>query len=220
LFTEVVTVSPTARQDKRHQETRDEILAAARDLVAEKGARKLTVRELAGRVDLTAPALYRYFPDGKDEVLLALAAQDLDHLSTHLLTVPDTLPVDERLIEIGLAYIQFAREHPAELDLLFESLSALSRDTQNGSIELLTAVPLFTSIQDVLREGIAQGVLHARGEDAEEDVMLMWHGAWALVHGLVAVERTHQHHDELFRARARDVLRAFVNGLKTDWTSC
>lgn len=212
-------MSPTARQDKRHQETRDEILVAARDLVAEKGARKLTVRELAGRVDLTAPALYRYFPDGKDEVLLALAAQDLDHLSAHLLTVPDTLPVDERLIEIGLAYIQFAREHPAELDLLFESLSGLSRDTQDGSVELLAAAPLFASIQDVLREGIAQGVLHARGEAEEEDAMLMWHGAWALVHGLVAVERTHQHHDELFRARARDVLRAFVNGLKTDWTS-
>ena len=213
-------MSPTARQDKRHQETRDEILVAARDLVAERGARKLTVRELAGRVDLTAPALYRYFPDGKDEVLLALAAQDLDHLSAHLLTVPETLPVDERLIETGLAYIQFAREHPAELDLLFESLSGLSRDTQDGSVELLAAAPLFASIQDVLREGIAQGVLHARVEHEEEDAMLMWHGAWALVHGLVAVERTHQHHDELFRARARDVLRAFVNGLKTDWTSC
>ena len=211
-------MSPTARQDKRHQETRDEILAAARDLVAEKGARKLTVRELAGRVDLTAPALYRYFPNGKDEVLLALAAQDIDHLSAHLLTVPETLPVDERLIEIGLAYIQFAREHPAELDLLFESLAGLSLEAQNGSIEeLLTPTPLFTIIQDVLREGIAQGVLYARNED--EDVMLMWHGAWALVHGLVAVERTHQHHDELFRARARDLLRAFVNGLKTDWTS-
>lgn len=212
-------MSPTTRQDKRHQETRDEILAAARDLVAEKGARRLTVRELAGRVDLTAPALYRYFPDGKDEVLLALAAQDLDHLSKHLLTVPEALPVDERLIEIGLAYIQFAREHPAELDLLFESLSGLSRETQNGSVELLTTVPLFTLVQDVLREGIVQGILHARSEHEEEDAMLMWHGAWALVHGLAAVERTHQHHDELFRARARDVLRAFVNGLKTDWTS-
>ena len=206
----------TSRQDKRHQETRDEILEAARALVVEKGAHALTVRELAARVDLTAPALYRYFADGKDEILLALAAQDLDHLSAHLLTVPATSPVDERLIELGLAYIQFAREHPAELDLLFESLGALSRDTQNGSLEPLTPTPLFTIIQDVLQEGIAQGVLFARGED---DVILMWHGAWALVHGLTAVERTHQHHDELFRARARDVLRAFVNGLKTDWTS-
>jgi len=209
-------VSPTSRQDKRHQETRDEILSAARALVVERGARSLTVRELAGRVDFTAPALYRYFEGGRDEILLALAAQDLDHLSAHLLTVPDALPVDERLIELGLAYIQFAREHPAELDLLFESLGALSSEAQDGSLEVLTPTPLFQIIQSVLEDGIAQGVLHARDED---DVMLMWHGAWALVHGLVAVERTHQHHDELFRARARDVLRAFVNGLKTDWTS-
>ena len=209
-------MSPTSRQDKRHQETRDEILSAARALVVERGARNLTVRELAGRVDFTAPALYRYFEGGRDEILLALAAQDLDHLSAHLLTVPDALPVDERLIELGLAYIQFAREHPAELDLLFESLGALSSEAQDGSLEVLTPTPLFQIIQSVLEDGIAQGVLHARDED---DVMLMWHGAWALVHGLVAVERTHQHHDELFRARARDVLRAFVNGLKTDWTS-
>jgi len=209
-------VSPTSRQDKRHQETRDEIPSAARALVVEKGARSLTVRELAGRVDFTAPALYRYFESGRDEILLALAAQDLEHLSAHLLTVPHSLSVDERLIELGLAYIQFAREHPAELDLLFESLSALSRKAQDESLEVLTPTPLFQIIQGVLEVGIAQGVLHARDED---DVMLMWHGAWALVHGLVAVERTHQHHDELFRARARDVLRAFVNGLKTDWTS-
>ena len=40
-------------------------------------------------MDFTAPALYRYFAGGKDEILLALAAQDLDHLSAHLLTVPD-----------------------------------------------------------------------------------------------------------------------------------
>jgi AcrR family transcriptional regulator len=216
LFIQGETLPPTTRQDKRHQETRDEILKAARALVVEKGARNLTVRELAGRVDLTAPALYRYFEGGRDEILLALAAQDLDHLSAHLLSVPDSLPVDEHLIELGLAYIQFAREHPAELDLLFESLGALSREAQNDNLEVLTPTPLFTIINGVLEEGIAQGVLHSRNED---DVMLMWHGAWALVHGLVAVERTHQHHDELFRARARDVLRAFVNGLKTDWTS-
>jgi len=216
MFAEGEAVSPTSRQDKRHQEIRDEILSAARALVVEKGARSLTVRELAGRVDFTAPALYRYFAGGRDEILLALAAQDLDHLSAHLLTVPDSLPVDERLIELGLAYIQFAREHPSELDLLFESLSALSRKAQDDSLEVLTPTPLFQIIQSVLEDGIAQGVLHARDED---DVMLMWHGAWALVHGLVAVERTHQHHEELFRARACDVLRAFVNGLKTDWTS-
>lgn len=206
----------STRQDRRRQETRDEILRAARELVVERGARELTVRELAKRVDFTAPALYRYFEGGKDEILLALAAQDYDHLSRHLLTVPTDLPVDERLIELGLAYIQFAREHPAELDLLFESLQAMSREAQDNSLEVLGPSPLFQAVQDALRTGAAQGILHARDEN---DVILMWHAAWAMVHGLATVERTYEHHDDLFRTRARDVLRAFVNGLKTDWTS-
>jgi len=206
----------TTRHDRRRQETRDEILSAARELVVEKGARELTVRELAKRVDFTAPALYRYFEGGKDEILLSLAAQDFDHLSQHLLTVPADLPVDERLIELGLAYLQFAREHPEELDLLFDSLQAMSREAQDNSLEVLEPSPLFQIVQDVLRTGVEQGVLHARDED---DVMLMWHAAWAMVHGLVEVERTYEHHDELFRTRARDVMRVFVNGLKSDWTS-
>jgi hypothetical protein len=32
------------------------------------------------------------------------------------------------------------------------------------------------------------------------------------------VEKLHPHHEEMYRTRARDVLRAFINGLKTDWT--
>jgi AcrR family transcriptional regulator len=187
-------VSPSDRQGRRHSETRDEILRAARALVVDKGAGNLTVRELARRVEL--------------------ASQDLEHLSKHMLAVPDGMPVDERLIEIGLAYVQFAREHPAELNLLFDSLGALAGE--DGSLEMLTPTPLFQTITGVLRAGVDQGLFHAREDD---DVMLMWHGAWALVHGIATVERTHQHHDELFRARARDVLRVFVNGLKTDWTS-
>lgn len=209
-------MSPADRREKHRLETREEILGAARALVVEKGAGGLTVRELAARVEFTAPALYRYFEGGRDEILLALAAQDLEHLALHLRAVPDALPADERLVELGLAYIQFAREHPAELDLLFESLGGLSRRAQEEDLRALEPGPLFEVIRGVLEQGIAEGVLRARNTD---DVMLMWHGAWALVHGLVVVERTHEHHVELFKARARDLLRAFVNGLKTEWTS-
>ena len=45
----------------------------------------------------------------------------------------------------------------------------------------------------------------------------MWHGAWAFLHGIVAVERVHPHHHDLFRARARDLIRAYLNGLMTEW---
>jgi AcrR family transcriptional regulator len=207
-------MTTAGRREKRHQETRDEVLRAARRLVKERGAEDLTMREVARRTGLSAPALYRYFEGGKEEIILALAKEDLEHVAARLHEVPSDLPPDERLVQLGLAYLDFARRHPDEFDLLLANLSAAgSLDVESG-MRTMALTPLFGIVDGAIREGIAAGVLRARGED---DVMLMWHGAWALVHGLVAVERADEHHDELFRARAGDILRAFVNGLKTDW---
>jgi AcrR family transcriptional regulator len=207
--------APSSRLERRHAETRDEILRAARDLVVEKGARNVSLREVGRRIDLSAPALYRYFPGGRDEVMAELARHGLETLGRHLRRVPATLAVDERLIELGMAYLAFAHEHAGELALMFDSLSALGTlDVEEGA-EMFGATSLFQLIDEVVRQGVAQGVLHARDED---DVALMWHGAWALLHGMAFVEQTHQHHDELFDERGRDVLRIFVNGLKTEWT--
>jgi hypothetical protein len=108
-----------------------------------------------------------------------------------LLTVPDSLPVDQRLIEIGLASIQFAREHPAELDLLFDSLSALSPKAQDESLEVLTPTPLFQIVQRVLEDGSAHGVLHARDEgdlnDPQVAAAAEWVRAAAQADGLFSV---------------------------------
>ncbi len=124
-----------------------------------------------------------------------------------------SLPPDERLIELGVAYLDFARRHPGELALLFDSLSALDIDTEKG---VFTPTRLFQILDDVLRDGVAEGTL--RGDD--EDIMVMWHGAWSLVHGMASIEAMQQHHHEdMFRGRGRDVLRAYVNGLKTDWAA-
>ena len=46
------------RRERRHNETREEILRAARALVVEKGAAELSLREVAARTQFTPPALY------------------------------------------------------------------------------------------------------------------------------------------------------------------
>jgi hypothetical protein len=45
----------------------------------------------------------------------------------------------------------------------------------------------------------------------------VFHGAWSLLHGMAVLEGMHPHHEELFRVHARDLVRAFLNGLTTDW---
>ncbi len=206
----------TDRRERRHQETRREILQAARRLVAKTGAGDCSMRDIAKASDFSAPALYRYFPGGKDEILLALARENLDFLGEHMRRVPADLPPEQRLIELGLVYLEFAREHGEELSILLESVAVVeAADLGDPNAGPLGDSELFAIVDKAFRDAVDAGLLRAR-EPA--DVELMWHGAWSLAHGMAVVEKLHPHHDELYRSRARDLLQAYINGLKSDWT--
>jgi AcrR family transcriptional regulator len=203
------------RRERRYRETRREILRAARRVVARRGARDCSVRDIAELVGFSAPALYRYFPGGKDEILVALARENLAFLGRHLRRVPADLPPEERIIELGLVYLEFAREHGENLGILFESLAAVEAEELDAAAGALARDEIFAIVDKAFRDAVDAGVLVAR---EPSDVVVMWHGAWSLLHGMSVVEKLHPHHEEMYRTRARDVLRAFINGLKTDWT--
>jgi AcrR family transcriptional regulator len=204
-----------ARNERRHRETRDEILRVARKLVIESGAENLTVREVARRCDFSAPALYRYFEKGREEILLGIARGSLAVMEAHLRRVPADLPPDERIVEMGVAYLRFAREHPQEVTLLFDSIDALGPLDDTDPEAMLAPLGLFELVMEALHDGVAAGTFSFDGADAE----LVMHGAWAYVHGLAVVERLHEQHGDLFGERARDLLRVYVNGLGTDWAA-
>jgi AcrR family transcriptional regulator len=205
-----------ARNERRHRETREEILRVARRLVIEQGAESLTVREVARRCDFSAPALYRYFEHGREEILLGIARGSLAVMESHLRRVPAGLPPDERIVEMGVAYLRFAREHPQEVTLLFDSIDALGPlDEAGDPSQLLAPLGLFELVLEALQEGAAAGIFRFDEKDAE----LVMHGAWAYVHGLAVVERLHERHGDLFGDRARELLRVYVNGLGTDWAA-
>jgi len=68
------------RRARQRQATRGAILEAARQVAARQGARNLSLRGVAAEAGFAPAALYGYFT-GKDELLLALAAEDLAQLS-------------------------------------------------------------------------------------------------------------------------------------------
>ena len=55
-------------RERHHSETREEILAAAREVLLERGAADLSLREIARRAGFSPGALYKYF-DNKDDVI-------------------------------------------------------------------------------------------------------------------------------------------------------
>src|ERR1700712_2309819 len=70
----------TLRRAQAHAATRGAILDAARRVAARDGARDLSLRGVAAEAGFAPAALYGYFT-GKDDLLLAMAADDLTHLA-------------------------------------------------------------------------------------------------------------------------------------------
>ena len=127
---------PRVRRERRHQKTREDILAAAREVLGERGAADLSLREIARRAGFTPGALYKYF-ESKDDLIRVLGDQAMGRLAARFATIPATLSPDERAVELGLAYLDFARTNPQDVDIiaLHGSARAQSRDLAYASAQ-------------------------------------------------------------------------------------
>jgi len=98
---------------------REEILLAAKELFLEEGYDATTIRRIADRVGVSAPALYLYFQD-KEAMMLALCDQTFGHLIEGIREIEKTVadPLD-RIRRFAQAYARFGLEHPDEYRLVF-----------------------------------------------------------------------------------------------------
>ena len=198
------------RRERRHSDTRDEILVAAREVLLERGAADLSLREIARRAEFSPGALYKYF-DSKDDVIKALADKAMGALLVDFADVPADLPPDERALELGMAYLEFARRNPEDVAVI-----ALHESTLHALPPTDEHLMMEETVVGVFKDGVARGVFTlAEGEDPD----YMAYGAWALVQGLAAFEQQQRSVvAEKLRSKQRQLLRVYINGLKTDWS--
>jgi len=168
-----------SRRDRRRLATRAEILAAARELLLEVGPEGLSLRQVARRADYSPAALYTYFPS-RDSLIAALFAESFERLDAYLRRVPADLPPDRRVIELGLTYMEFARDSPMDLRCMMLSTS-LDLPPSSGKSLGLEAARL---IGETFRQGVEEGVFKSDGLFSTAE---MAYGTWALVHGMVSV---------------------------------
>lgn len=164
-------------RDRRRQRVRHTFVEAARQIAAEQGPEKLSLRGVARASDYSHAAVYEYFKS-REELLGAVIYQGFGELISALADVSADRPPRERLIDMGLVYIDFARQSPEVFELLFTRNRAQRR--QVGETRG-TDTPY-----GLLRAGIAAVIPDA----PESAVAVAAYHFWAFVHGLAMLEIT------------------------------
>jgi AcrR family transcriptional regulator len=157
-------------------DTRERLLRCARDLYLEEGPSRLSLREVARRAGVSAPAVYRHF-DGKGALLGAVCSEGFRLFGSYLMRALREGTPMARLRKSGLLYLHFALENPRDYRVIF--MTAL--DEPGPAKGAADAPPTFQFIVDRARECMDSGDL-ARHDPTEVAAVI-----WAHVHGLVSL---------------------------------
>lgn len=159
-----------ARGGYHHGDLRAALIAEGLRLLESGTADTLSLREVARNVGVSAPAVYRHFPD-KAAFLKALAKEGLEQLAAAQAAASRDRG-SAGFAASGQAYVRFALANPGLFRLVFTTNSGtppdLAHDPEGSAGWLL--------------HRHVQGALGSRAGEAAVSVVA--YRAWALVHGL------------------------------------
>ena len=146
-----------------HRDLRTALLDAGLKMLGTTLAENISLREIARRVGVSAPAVYHHFPD-KASFLAALARVGLGRLEEAAATASDAAGGGEQgFFATGRAYVEFAAANPALFRLVMTLDPSLSQQSK-GLADLMVNASRFAP------EGA--------------DVRTYSLQCWSLVHGL------------------------------------
>ncbi len=178
-----------------HGDLRRALLDAATRILDRDGQGGLSLRAVAREAGVSPAAPYHHFKD-KSELMLAIAEEGFDQLSDYIRRTTDiaALPM-ERVAAIGLAYVEFAKAHPAVYRVMYDcsrdsdAMPDKAHNAEEGAFSLLK------------RAMIDMGVA---SPDQETDLELACIAAWCAAHGLA----------EMVGFKQFDALKAQMGGEK------
>jgi len=94
--TPALPAEPRAPRRLSRDARRTQLIAAATPIVAKHGFADFSLDEVAARADVTRNLLYHYFPDGRSDIVRAVAEQ-AGHTLTDGWVTDESIPLPERL---------------------------------------------------------------------------------------------------------------------------
>lgn len=159
----------SSRSGYHHGDLAHALEAAAMQLLAEKPAQEISLREVARAANVSHNAPYHHFAD-RNGLLKAIAERSMaDLLAAVRAAVAGADDAGSALRAGGSAYVRFAVEHPNAFDAVYDPTVCIPGAPTE------TMAPLIAALEDELG-----AVAAAVGLDHAEDALAVW----GLMHGL------------------------------------
>lgn len=179
------------RRARERNQTRELILAAARDIFIKEGFDAVTMRKIAERIEYTPAAIYAHFKD-KMDLIMALCDSDFGLLRDAMRAVERINDPVERLRAAGYAYVDFALANPHHYRFMFMSLwpdaaheldPSRECDIKQGNPDEDAYAFLTMLVGACIKDG--------RFGAAYRDVDAVTQACWGAAHGVVSLYLTH-----------------------------
>ncbi len=203
--------TPATRRERQREATYDEIVTVSAELLAE-GA-DLSLRAVASRMGMTAPALYRYV--NSYQQLVDLVAFELDKAATaEWAEAAERYAENDPAARLTVACVRFRRwalTKPREFALVFANPIAEGDSHRRDLLTLSTSGHYFTDLlwqiwelyqypfptldelDPVIRDAVLDPLIPAKAEHIPtEDRGLLWiyMRSWSALYGVVTLEST------------------------------
>jgi AcrR family transcriptional regulator len=200
-------MSPRPRRNKQQSNLQEAIKETAWKQIAEFGAAAISLRAIARELNITAPAIYNYYPD-RDALVTALIIDAYQTFGDTQLAARDSVPASDpvrQLMAIGVSYRAWAHQFPQRYQLIFGTpipgyqapyevtmpVAARSMTALVSTVEAIRAagklkVENFPEVSPDYRSAFE--LWRKYGGDVEMISLSVAVLLWAHVHGIVSLE--------------------------------
>jgi AcrR family transcriptional regulator len=158
-----------------HGNLRAALIEGGLEVIAEKGVRALTLREIGARSGVSRTAAYRHFSN-KADLLFAISEVGFIQFNAALQEARDKAgsAFTDRMHAMGEAYVRFARQHAAYYEVMFQNCGDHVRRGE-------AAARGFGILEQTIREG--QDSNEVMPGDSNAIAALIW----CVVHGIASL---------------------------------
>ncbi len=201
------TMGVKARREREKEQLRQEIIDAARELFAKEGYEKVTMRNIADKIEYSPTTIYLYFKD-KTELLFAICDETFAKLTKKMKTLlaDGDNPV-ECLRKGCRAYVDFGLKHPNHYKITFINHPDLHLGKEHYLREGSTGMECYGSMGVAVQRCIDANLLN------ETDAEAVSQSLWAMIHGVTALLITKPDFPWVKKDRLIDMtINAGING--------